>query len=989
MFFQTRTYAVAVTSLLMTLLSDGNRMVAGAPSADNIGWKLPDAVKKHHKVYIDMEKFEATRQRHRRSAHPDPMSLVFTGDNGRIFDLRLQHTTRPFADGFSVDFVRSNGKIEQLAVDRSGHLDGIVAGYGHTASHVTAIVQGGSLLASITVGNEFYRLEPAPTPSGAGGHARHNHVLYSKHDVEDEPGLCGVSEPNHPHDGIRYTPTTANPEADPVIHTHLVEPSNVYFGNRSRREEVDVTIHNTCVMHLLADRFFFGNKGGSDAVTTMNLLVQHMNDVNTIYKFTQFVGVDESIQLSIGKVTIYEGTGPSETDSVNPFVTTNTAATFLSDLGKIDSGPWCLAHGFTHQDFTGGILGLAYVGVICAKSNSACTGSNQCSNNVGITTSLNYGVTSSNIQTTLVFAHEVGHNFGMKHDSECAEFCNANPDECDGDAVANGAGGAYIMSKDAVAGDQSHNNKFSTCSKSTAGARILSSGTCFADLKSGSFCGNGVVEDGEQCDCGVVSSDQDNVNYIALCLELDPCCTTNCTLKVGNECSPLKGPCCSDSCMYRGLNTSDITADLQPNTGVPTSESDEFICRNSTSCMANSYCIKDPTFEALCPSLYYPYQVNSTIQALELDDPHFAFIKPDGTVCGDGRASCRLGDCTGTICASYHSAQHNNETAASCVDTDSLCGIACNFPGVGCVSSDNFASNTDLIAEGYDVSNMPTGQIKLPGTTCNELQGYCDEDGVCQQLSDDSAFTILANIDVGGWIWDHWYIILAVEASVILLAFVLRWSSNKADASQFIHSEFINNIGKTLKRNLGTTTKNGKLKTLKSKRLQRRADRKQKVKELAIVIGQSRQLVLKKKQEKIELRKGAALVRLKCLFPYTDKTIIQQMITISPHEEAAVARLLALGHAMWKIQDYKTLRYAVKRMQKNKKAAGNAGQKTKTGQKTKAGQKTKSPGRPTVKARPRTTGVSEGRSTYDEQFVEKMPPIMTKPTKPRKGVGFK
>ena len=48
------------------------------------------------------------------------------------------------------------------------------------------------------------------------------------------------------------------------------------------------------------------------------------------------------------------------------------------------------------------------------------------------------------------------------------------------------------------------------------------------------FCGNGVLEKGEDCDCG--SS--------AKCT----CCTKECKLKPGAECSPLNGACCTDSC---------------------------------------------------------------------------------------------------------------------------------------------------------------------------------------------------------------------------------------------------------------------------------------------------------------------------------------------------------------------------------------------------------------------------------------------------------
>lgn len=42
-------------------------------------------------------------------------------------------------------------------------------------------------------------------------------------------------------------------------------------------------------------------------------------------------------------------------------------------------------------------------------------------------------------------------------------------------------------------------------------------------------------------------------------------------------------------------------------------------------------------------------------------------------------------------------------------------------------------------------------------------------------------------------------------------------------------------------------------------------------------------------------------------------------IEMSPDEEVAVGRLLTLGHAMWKVDDYKLLHYAVKRYRKEAK----------------------------------------------------------------------
>ena len=80
------------------------------------------------------------------------------------------------------------------------------------------------------------------------------------------------------------------------------------------------------------------------------------------------------------------------------------------------------------------------------------------------------------------------------------------------------------------------------------------------------ICGNGVVEDGEECDCGWEED----------CLE--DCCwpqrtkySSNqlpCTLRPTKQCSPSEGPCCNQDCSY--------------NIGMQ--------CRDDNGCRDQSYC---------------------------------------------------------------------------------------------------------------------------------------------------------------------------------------------------------------------------------------------------------------------------------------------------------------------------------------------------------------------------------------------------------------
>jgi hypothetical protein len=72
----------------------------------------------------------------------------------------------------------------------------------------------------------------------------------------------------------------------------------------------------------------------------------------------------------------------------------------------------CLAYLFTHEDFLGGTLGLAYVG------NSG-KGRGICSNhyNTGLVTMLSQGTIVSFALGLLTTAHEIGHSFGASHNN--------------------------------------------------------------------------------------------------------------------------------------------------------------------------------------------------------------------------------------------------------------------------------------------------------------------------------------------------------------------------------------------------------------------------------------------------------------------------------------------------------------------------------------------------------------------------------------------
>ncbi|XP_054721381.1 disintegrin and metalloproteinase domain-containing protein 10-like [Uloborus diversus] len=312
------------------------------------------------------------------------------------------------------------------------------------------------------------------------------------------------------------------------------------------RSDRHVAIHpqkSTCMLYLQADHLFYQRMGSEEAC--IDTMTRHVQKVNGIYRNADFDqdGRPDNVSFLIKRIKVH--TLEALKDPGYRFQGNYGVEKFLELFSEEDYDAFCLAYMFTYRDFEGGTLGLAWTGDlrnaggVCEK-NGHYRGSLK-SLNTGIVTLLNYGKYVPPVVSHVTLAHEIGHNFGSPHDPEDNAVCTPGGDN-----------GNYIMFARATSGDKKNNNKFSPCSLRSINAvlntKARSVKGCFTELQD-SICGNGVVEKSEQCDCGWEEDCEESC-----CFPMrtnPPRDEPPCKLRPNVICSPSQGPCCSQDCSLK------------------------------------------------------------------------------------------------------------------------------------------------------------------------------------------------------------------------------------------------------------------------------------------------------------------------------------------------------------------------------------------------------------------------------------------------------
>nr|XP_043882840.1 disintegrin and metalloproteinase domain-containing protein 9-like isoform X1 [Solea senegalensis] len=311
--------------------------------------------------------------------------------------------------------------------------------------------------------------------------APEQHLVYRLQDVTSQPRGCGT-----PHDGHIHSNTTEH------------EPESIHHRQHSRVKRA--VLHQTHYVELLLvvdyDRFNFMNKNETAVREEMVHLANFLDSIY-IQLNIRVVLVGLEIWTQQNKINTEGGAG----EVLSRFIQWREKE--LVPRRRHDSAQLILRRGF------GETAGMAFISTVCSRSHGG-----------GINAFTNNRLPSF----ASIVAHELGHNLGMNHDD--GRSCSCPVKACIMSSVAAGS------------------TNFSSCSADDFEKMILlSGGTCLLnvpqsdDAYSAPYCGNRLVDMGEECDCG---SQQE--------CEKDPCCEyQTCRLKSGAQCA--YGECCY-KCQY-------------------------------------------------------------------------------------------------------------------------------------------------------------------------------------------------------------------------------------------------------------------------------------------------------------------------------------------------------------------------------------------------------------------------------------------------------
>uniref|UniRef100_A0A8D2ZNM6 ADAM metallopeptidase domain 12 n=1 Tax=Scophthalmus maximus TaxID=52904 RepID=A0A8D2ZNM6_SCOMX len=336
----------------------------------------------------------------------------------------------------------------------------------------------------ISFEDKSYVLEPS------NDHYDGTHWIYAAEHLNIAPGTCG-------HDfNISY----------PIGHAGR-SPFRT-FSTRHKRHAQTTTKYVELI--IVADNREF-QKQGKDMERVKQRLAEIANYVDKFYRAL-------NIRVALVGLEVWSDVDKCPVTQ-DPFTTLHEFLDWRK-VKLLPQKPHDNAQLISGVYFQGTTIGMAPIMSMCTADQSGGIVMDHSDNPLGAAVTL---------------AHELGHNFGMNHDT---------PERGCGCRVTVDRGGCIMTPSTGYP----FPTVFSSCSKKDLAASFEKGvGMCLFNmpevkvLYGGQKCGNGYVEEGEECDCGELEE----------CM--NPCCNaTTCTLKGDAVCA--HGQCCQD-CQLKPAGT--------------------------------------------------------------------------------------------------------------------------------------------------------------------------------------------------------------------------------------------------------------------------------------------------------------------------------------------------------------------------------------------------------------------------------------------------
>ncbi|XAO27343.1 hypothetical protein I312_106190 [Cryptococcus bacillisporus CA1280] len=438
--------------------------------------------------------------------------VVHPGYIDRLTSLHAIGAHQPSSDRSQI-----HGRASVM-VHHPGNLDG------HDAVWEGSFTVGGELYNVMTRENyERVKTREDVTVEGVG-----RMVIFRQSDMRHDQGTNQTTTiiPSCSHDSLAFN----HPSNNPLFTTHatpsfsFLNPLGMFWkrsdtGGMTGSSNYINSINDTTgcpdtqqivYMGVALDCNYVATYGSPDAARTQ--VLNNWNQVSALYKSSFKISLG-LIELQVQNMTCPPT--PVSGEEWNVGCEANvTLDTRLGDFsawrgakGDDGAGLWHLMSACP----TDSEVGVAWLGTLCQTDSSQ-----QASGTVSGT-----GISTASKTEWSLIAHEIGHGFGAIHD--CTSGCSLSGACCPLTANTCNANGQFIMNPTTSTTEQT----FSAWQRTVISLQQ---------------CGNGIVEDGEDCDPGA--------NTTSTC-----CDSSTCKFTSGAVCDPTSSTCCTSFCQYSPANT--------------------------------------------------------------------------------------------------------------------------------------------------------------------------------------------------------------------------------------------------------------------------------------------------------------------------------------------------------------------------------------------------------------------------------------------------